>query len=72
MLMEDDESLEQGDTLHKIWSSQILSILVIELVGFDDRLNMGMGERNEGVENESKISDLSNKKHVVAIYLSLY
>lgn len=72
MLMEDDESLEQGDTLHKMWNSQILSILVIELVGFDDRLNMGMGERNEGVKNESKISDLSNKKHVVAIYLSLY
>lgn len=33
---------------------------VVELIEFDDRLDMGLSERNEGVKNEFKVFDLSN------------
>lgn len=41
---------------------------VVELIGFDDRLNMGPTEKNEGVKNDSKVFDLTKQKNVVAIY----
>lgn len=33
---------------------------LLELIGFDDWLDMGLGERNEGVKNDSKDFVLSN------------